>query len=109
LLSADRNEIAPVWDDVSHIRAVVVDKDGIPVPTADQIISFNVNGPGVIAAVDSGDIRSHEPFQANERRAFQGRCMALVKASSAGGTITLTASAAGLESGTVKLFTKPAK
>jgi len=109
VLTADRNAIAPAWDDVSHVTAAVVDKDGIMVPTANHLISFQVSGPGVIAAVDSGDNRSHEPFQATQRRAYQGQCMALIKATASGGTITLTASAPGLGTATLRLSAKPAE
>jgi len=74
----------------------VVDEQGVPVPTAADLITFKIAGPGVIAAVDSGSIASHEPFQASQRKAFQGRCVAMVKAAAASGRISLTATADGL-------------
>jgi beta-galactosidase len=67
------------------------------------LITFKISGPGVIAAVDNADNASHEPFQANERHAFQGKCVAFVKASALSGKIILTASALGLESGSVNI------
>jgi beta-galactosidase len=60
-------------------------------------------GPGVIAAVDSGDNASHESFQASERHAFQGRCVAYVRASAPAGRLTLTASAPGLVDGSISI------
>jgi len=45
--------------------------------------------------LDSGDNASHELFQAGERRAYQGRCFAYLR--SAGGNVTLAASAPGLD------------
>jgi beta-galactosidase len=53
--------------------------------------------------VDSADNSSHEPFQASERHAFQGRCVAVLKATAPSGKITLTASAPGLGSASIKL------
>ena len=38
----------------------------------------------------------HDPFQAKQRRAFQGRSFALIKANKSTGQITVTASAPGL-------------
>jgi beta-galactosidase len=74
------------------------------------VISFHVTGPGVIAAMDSGDTVSHEPFQASVRHAFQGECVAFVKATSAAGKITITATAAGLQNGSASVgVTQPKK
>lgn len=66
------------------------------------------SGPGAIAAVDNGDVFSHEPFQATQRRAFLGQCIAILKASSPGASLTLTASAPGLAEGTIRIETLPA-
>ena len=82
ILTPDRNTLGPTWDDVVYVTATVVDANGVLIPTASDLITFNVTGPGVIAAVDSGNNTSHEPFQASERKAYQGRCFAMIKASS---------------------------
>ena len=61
--------------------------------------------PGVIATVDNADNASHESFQAGERHAFQGRCVAFVKATAPSGQIALTASASGLTAGSISIQT----
>jgi len=48
--------------------------------------------------VDNADNASHEPFQASERHAYQGECVAFIKATAPAGKIVLTASAPGLKS-----------
>ncbi|MGC9969232.1 MAG: glycoside hydrolase family 2 TIM barrel-domain containing protein [Bryobacteraceae bacterium] len=96
VLAADRIRLTPDWDDLSYVTATVVDENGVLVPSAGDPIQFKLAGPGVIAAVDSADNASHEPFQASERRAYQGRCFAIVKATAAAGRITLAASSPGL-------------
>ncbi len=103
ILAADRTRIAPVWDDASYVTATVVDANGVMVPTAGDLITFKVAGPGRVVAVDSGDNASHEPFQAAQRKAYQGRCFAIVKSSAPRGRITLTASAPGLTGGSVTI------
>jgi beta-galactosidase len=95
------------WNAVAFVRATVVDKYGVVVPSANDLISFAISGPGTIAAVDSANNTSHEPFQATERHAFQGRCVAFVKATAPSGKITLTASAPGLKSGKVAIKAGP--
>ena len=101
-LVADRKSIAPRWNDVAYVTATVVDADGVPVPDAGPAITFQVTGTGVIAAVDSGDIASIEPFQATERRAFRGQCIAIVKAKTAG-RIVVRASSPGLTNASVEI------
>ncbi len=108
VLSSDRSKIAPVWDELAFISAAVVDANGVLVPTANNLISFQLSGPGVIAAVDSADNSSHESFQASQRKAFQGECEAAVHASAATGTITLRATAPGLTPASITLDTRPA-
>jgi len=95
VLQADRSRIAPEFDEVSTITATVVDTNGVQVPGADPLLHFQISGPGAIAAVDSADNFSHESFQAPERHAFQGRCVAIVRATGIG-RILFSASAEGL-------------
>ena len=102
-LSAHKNTIANAWDDVVFLNVAVVDANGTLVPDATHLISFRVEGPGVIVAVDSADINSHEPYQAAERRTFQGLCQALIKANRSAGTITVTASSPGLAVGKITI------
>ena len=65
------------------------------------MVSFAISGPGKIAAVDNGDNAGHEPFHATERHAFDGECVAFIRATAAEGEIKVTASAAGLTSGSI--------
>jgi beta-galactosidase len=103
VLAADRGKLALRWDDVAYITATVVDEQGVKAPTADNLIAFGITGPGAIAAVDNADNASHESFRASQRRAFQGQCIAILKASAVQGRITLSASSPGLASGSVAI------
>ena len=103
VLSVDKPMLAYAWDDVVYVEATVVDESGVVVPSASDLVTFRVTGPGRIVAVDNGDIASHEPFQAPQRRAFQGRCFAVLKASAPKGRVLVTATAAGLAPATVSV------
>ena len=103
LLSADRVRMTNSYDDVSHVTVKVVDHNGVPVRSADNLIQFKVNGPGFVAAVDNGDNASHELFQTNSRRAFQGECIAMIKAKASTGRIIVTATSPGLGSGSITI------
>jgi hypothetical protein len=60
-------------------------------------VTFAITGPGTIIAVDSASM-TQETFRGNVRNAYQGLAFAIVQATGAG-TITVTASASGLTSG----------
>jgi beta-galactosidase len=91
------------WDDVAFVTATIADQNGLPVPNASDLVSFKIAGPGVIAAVDSGDNSSVEPFQASARRAYHGCCYAMIKANAGRGTIFITASAPGLREASIAI------
>jgi beta-galactosidase len=107
ILTTDAKKLSPGWDSVARVRVTVVDAHGTTVPRADDLISFKISGPGLVAAVDNDDTISHEPFQASERHAFQGGCVAFVKASAPSGKITLSATAPGLASSSITIKASP--
>ncbi len=104
-LSSSRPALAPAFDDAAYVTARVVDADGVTVPRASNAITFAVGGKGVLAAVDNGSVSSHEPYQSTRCVAANGLCSAIVKAASAGGKITVQASATGLGAGSLALDT----
>ncbi|MBN2161431.1 MAG: DUF4982 domain-containing protein [Pontiellaceae bacterium] len=97
-----RDSIGLGFDDAVTVVVQLLDENGIVVPTADNRVTFSVSGPGKLIAVDSGNVVSTELFQVNERKAYQGQCIAVLRATGAG-LIKLTASVDGLTSGTVEL------
>jgi beta-galactosidase len=103
ILTVDKTRIAKDWNDVVFVNATVVDEYGVVVPSANNMINFEAAGSGIIAAVDSADNADHDPFQDTKRRAFQGTCFALIKASRAKGKIMVTARSEGLSSKTLTI------
>jgi len=102
-LSPDRAEIMADGSDLSFITVTVADKDGNTLPHAANMINFSVEGPGTIAGVDNGSQTSMEPFKADYRKAFNGKCLVVVKAGKVKGTIKLTASSEGLPDATLTI------
>jgi beta-galactosidase len=95
-VSPDRSELTAGASDLSFITVTVVDEENNPVPYADNMISFSVQGPATIAGVDNGCQTSMEPFQADHRKAFNGKCLVVLKAGKEKGEVTVTASSEGL-------------
>jgi beta-galactosidase len=102
-LTSERATLADDWDDIAYVRATVVDADGVRNPDASDLISFKITGPGTVVAVDNGALADHDPFQATQRHAYQGTCVAIIRATADTGEIVVTAWAAGLADGTVKI------
>lgn len=65
------------------IDVSIVDENGDVVPTADNLISFEIGG-GELLGTGNGDPGSHENEKIPQRRAFNGRCQLLVKAAQNG-------------------------
>jgi beta-galactosidase len=95
VLTADRATTGTAWDDVVYVTAQVVDANGVQVPTAAPKITFTAAGPAAILATDNSENASHEPFQSNSRTAWEGQCLAILRATAVG-RITVTAAAPGL-------------
>ena len=101
LLTPDHAAVSTDINDISYVKATIADSAGRVVTSSSAAVTFSVSGPGVIVAVDSGS-PTQESFRGNVRKAYQGIAYALVRATGAG-TITVTASAAGLTLGTTTL------
>ena len=96
-LLADRRTIRGDGEDLSFITVKILDAKGVFCPLADNLVRFQVNGPGRIAAVDNGNPASVEPFQADHRKAFNGLALLIVRSiRGASGSIRVTATSEGL-------------
>jgi beta-galactosidase len=89
--------------DLSYVAVEVVDAEGQMIPNADHLIHFSVSGPGEIAAVGSGNPTTTEPYVGNQRKAFRGQALVVVKSTGKPGTIDLTAAVDGLQKGGVQI------
>lgn len=105
-LTADRNEIKSDGRDLSFATVEVLDKDGNLCPNADNQIMFDVQGAGFIAGVDNGSPVSMEKFKADHRRAFYGKCLAVIQSDGKSGGIKLTATSEGLKTAVTAIKAK---
>lgn len=96
-LTPDRMTIHAEAGDLCYVTVEVIDRDGCMNPSADNNIFFTVKGAGEIAAVGSGNPTSAERYRGNQRQAFRGRCVVVLKSIGTAGEISLRAQADGLE------------
>jgi beta-galactosidase len=104
LLEADRATIATNGEDLSFVTVTVLDKDNNVVPTADNLINFEVSDLVSIAGVDNGCQTSLEPFKANFRKAFNGKCLVILQSKTVAGKTVLKATSEGLESNEIEII-----
>jgi beta-galactosidase len=109
ILTKSNPTLANNWNDVSFITATIVDAKGIPCANADNLIKFTITNSGKIIGVDNGNIISHESYQSPERSAYNGKAIAIIKATQDAGKIEIKASAEGLEEGSIVVEIVPEK
>lgn len=83
----------------------MVDKDGTPCLTADNELSFNVEGAGTFRAVCNGDATSLVTFNSRRMPLFNGQLVVIVEGKQPG-TATLTVSADGLPDAVLPITVK---
>lgn len=106
VLTADWQNLKADGQDLSFISVELTDMKGLVHPGAENLISFELAGPGEIIAVASSNPKSTESFKAHSRKVWKGKCLLIVKTSKVPGEITLTATSDGLESAFVNLISK---
>lgn len=78
-------------EDIAICRVDALDKDGRPVPTADNSIQFRVSGEGTLIGVGNGDPNCHEMDKGSKRSLFNGLAQVIVQSSKTPGEIRIEA------------------
>jgi len=96
--------VMPGGGGLIYVDATITDNKGNPAPQAASPLHFSVTGPAQLVATDNGDATNHTAFQSPDRHAYNGKCLAILKASPSGtGSIAVRADSDGLQSSTLPL------
>jgi beta-galactosidase len=104
-LSSDRESLVTDQRDVAHVAVYILDDKGRVVPTANNEVSFEIEGAGLLLGTDNGDPASHEDYKSNRRKAFNGLCLAIVKSNGKAGRIQVKVVSPALQSASVIIAT----
>lgn len=104
-LTADRTEIKADGQDLTFVTVEIQDKEGIIEPNANNHLSFDVKGTGVIAAVGNADLKDTDSYVGHQRKAWKGRAIVVVKSTRKKGRIVLKVTSPGLIPATVTIRT----
>ncbi|MFN8256655.1 MAG: glycoside hydrolase family 2 TIM barrel-domain containing protein [Bacteroidales bacterium] len=102
-LKADAPYIKADGQDVALVEVYLVDKNGNTALTSSKRVDFTVTGEGSILATDNGDAACLDNFKLTWRKAFNGRCIAIVQSNGKKGNIKVTARAEGLPDASIEI------
>jgi beta-galactosidase len=105
-LVADRSTIKSDGQDLSYVTVEITDKNGVLNPHYNDVIHFSMEGEGSIVAVGNSNPQSVESFQQPFRKAYEGRCLVIIRSKNKEGQITLKASGKGLAQDKIVIDTK---
>ncbi len=109
VLRPDRTELSADGEDVAICVVEVQDAQGRVLPVTDHEITFQMRGPGEVIGTGNGDPTNHEPDPGAKRKAFAGRCMAIVQATKTAGMFQVEVSSPGLTGATETITSKVVK
>jgi beta-galactosidase len=90
-LTADRTEIDADGEDVAVLKVEALDKEGRPVPTASNFISFKVSGDGALIGVGNGDPNCQQSDKESKRSLFNGLAQVILQSTKNPGEIHIEA------------------
>ena len=102
-LKSDKSIVCKDNTDLIFVECNVLDLNGTICPTADNEITFTCSN-GTVIGTDNGcasDVTSS--LRNNVRKAYNGKCLAVIKPNGTTNDITVTATANGLATGTVTI------
>ncbi|NCP05605.1 MAG: beta-galactosidase [Flavobacteriaceae bacterium CG17_big_fil_post_rev_8_21_14_2_50_33_15] len=103
VLDSDVKTIKANGEDLCYVTVSVVDKNGIPCPTATNQLTFKVDGEGTFRAACNGDATSLKLFHLPTMKLFSGKLVVLIQSTEATGNIELSVSGKGLKKGSLIL------
>jgi beta-galactosidase len=104
-LTADRIEMTANGQDLSYVTIEITDKDGVLQPNTANRLHFNIEGPGVIAGIDNGDLKDYDQYTGNTRKAWHGRALVVIRSTHSTGDLKLTVTSPGLRETSLNIKT----
>jgi len=105
-LTADRKTIKADGKDLSFVTVEALDAVGNPVPTADHLITFSVEGAGFIAGTDNGDPTDTNSLKKPERKLFNGKALVVIQSKNKTGIVKLNAKTDKLKTADIEVKTR---
>lgn len=95
-MSLETPDLVADGRDIGIATVEVIDGEGVLVPHAAHVVSFEVSGPGVVLRTSSGDLSDAVPYTSASRMTFDGRCQVVFQATRNPGRVVIEARGEGL-------------
>lgn len=106
-LEADRTELRADLQQLAYIHITVVDDHGVLNPIRDRTITIEIDGPAVLQGFGTGAPATEESFLDNSSTSYNGRALAVVRASGQAGQVTVTTRAEGIPAAVLQIGVLP--
>ncbi len=107
-LRPDKRHLAAGGDDLVFLEIGMLDESGRPVENATNRVMVETTGRVCLIGLDNGDSTDYDSYQANSRRLFSGKLMAIITAGDESGEGLIMVSSPGMKSQSIKLDVLPA-
>ena len=101
-LSSDKISVDINSDDLVFITCDLVDRNNVIVPTANNRITFTIEG-GTIIGTDNGDATCVEDYRSNIKSAFNGKVLCVARHDGINGNMVIKANGDGLAEQTITI------
>src|SRR5579872_6256078 len=105
-LIADRTVLRADGDDLAFVTIRIVDTGGNPVPDAMNDLRVTVSGAGMLAGMDNGYQADLSSFRGSHHKAYNGMCLAIVRAGRKRGEIDVRVTGQGFGPASINLLSR---
>ena len=107
-LQPDKRQLVAGGDDLVFLEIGMRDQWGRPVENATNRVTVETTGRARLIGLDNGDSTDYDSYQANSRRLFSGKLMAMIAAADEPGEAVIKVSSPGMDSQALTLDVLPA-
>lgn len=72
-IRTDKRSSSESIKEIIHIDILLTDNEGNRITNDDREVSIEIDGPAKLLGLESGDLSSHESYQAKERNTYKGQ------------------------------------
>jgi len=95
-IQTDKRSSAEGINEIIHLDILLTDKKGNRITDDDREVSIEIDGPANLLGLESGDLSSHESYQAEERNTYKGQLRAYIETTGEPKEINITINSPGL-------------
>ncbi len=96
-LKPSEAELKADGEDLLFLEITMKDSSGYPVENANNRVQIQVEGAGALVGTDNGDSTDTDEYKSGSRKLFSGKLLAICKAGTHPGEMTIRVSASGMQ------------